>query len=410
MERRKNLPLDDLNKHRQNQKENSSSQNHLEKLRASHLIGKSINPHQLPDQQADTHEPVQKKIAGGPSGLDMPFAQRYLSMMEVRYSADSQKKTRAKIEQLAQFLPNPQIIVSVGVGTGEEVQVAAQLFSNAQVYGLDISRGAILSAREKLALSDNEWIEGSATNIPLKGNSVDGIIMSAIMHEIYSYVPDGKQAWRQAIREVATKLAENGAFLLRDFAAPDAKGVVTMRMTSNVSRRFYEYFREHYRVFASQRKEEVAAFIEKRASNDNDYPPVDKETEVVQLLYARAAEVILHFHNFYRNGIKLGNIDWKEINETYLPPHPSHNPAIAMSKQEYIETVLAEGNKALADTPYTFICVQDTSSERPEASKLLVEHFSLQLPESEMTSEQLVNGVNKKMELVFKKVRAPMNS
>jgi hypothetical protein len=230
------------------------------------------------------------------------------------------------------------------------------------------------------------------------------------MHEIYSYIPDGKQAWRQAVREVATKLAENGAFLLRDFAAPDVRCVITMHIASNVARRFYEYFREHYRVFASQRKEDVAAFIEKRAPNDNDYPPVYKETGVVQLLYARAAEVILHFHNFYRDGIKLGNIDWKEINESYLPPHPSHNPAMAMSKQEYIEAVLAEGNKALANTPYTFICVQDASSERPETSKLLAEHFSLQLPESEMTSEQLVNGVTKKMELVFKKIRAPMNS
>jgi ubiquinone/menaquinone biosynthesis C-methylase UbiE len=469
MEKPTNSPLDDLNKHCQSQTENSSSQDHLKKLRASHLIGKGINPHQLSDQQADTnesfssyasreqhqqvkqytldsnntrtlrqhrltyqemimelttektlkygndeskrlHKPIQKKIAGGPSGLDMPFAQKYLSMTEAIYSSESQKKTRAKLEPLAQFLPNPQTVVSVGIGSGEEVQVAAKLFSDAQVYGLDISRGAILSAREKFALSDNEWIEGSATNLPFKENSVDGIIMSAIMHEVYSYVPDGKQAWRQAIREVATKLAENGAFLLRDFEAPDVKGVITMHITSNVARQFYEFFREHYRVFASQRKEEATAFIEKRAPNDNDYPPVDKKTDVVPLLYVRAAEVILHFHNFFRDRIKLGNIDWKEINESYLPPHPSHNPAMAMSKQEYIETVLAEGNKALADTPYTFICVQDTSSERPQASKLLAEHFSLQLPESEMTSEQLVNGVNKKMELVFKKVRAPMNS
>ncbi len=133
------------------------------------------------------------------------------------------EKTRAKLKQLAQFLPNPGVVVSVGIGSGEKAQAAAELFKGAQIHGLDISRQAILSAQEKLTLSGmkDNWIEGSATKMPFRENSIDGFIMSAILHEIYSYIPDGKQAWSQAIKEVATKLAENGAFLLRDFAAPE---------------------------------------------------------------------------------------------------------------------------------------------------------------------------------------------
>jgi ubiquinone/menaquinone biosynthesis C-methylase UbiE len=471
----RNLPLDDPNKRRQSRTEHSSSPSRLEQLRASHAISSGISPCQMSDQQAGTneasssynsgehrrqarryksdsnntralwqrgvrsqkilnllverqkycgneskrsHEPVQEKIAGDPSGLDVHFAKNYLSMAEVSYyeainpwTDESLKKTKAKLQQLANFLDKPQVVVSVGIGSGEEVQAAAKLFSGAQIYGLDISRQAIELAKDKLAFSGMEanWVEGSATKIPFRKESIDGFILSATLHEIYSYIPDGKQAWRQAIREVTTKLAENGALLLRDFAAPEVKDTVTMRMTSDLARQFYEYFREHHRVFASWGKEEVATLTEKRMSNDGDYPPVDKEIGVVQLPYARAAEVMLHFRNFHdncsRDLTRLGDPHWKEINETYLPPHPSHKPAMAMPKHKYIEAVLAEGNKALADTPYTFICVQDALSERPETSRFLAEHFSLQLPGSEMISEQLVNGVTKKMELVFKKVK-----
>lgn len=369
------------------------------------------------DESKRSHEPAQEKIAGDPSGLDVHFAKDYLSTVEVSYyeainpwTDESLEKTKAKLHQLANFLDKPGVVVSVGIGSGEEVQVAAQLFSSAQIHGLDISRQAIELAQEKLTLSGMEanWIEGSATKMPFKKESIDGFILSATLHEIYSYIPDGKQAWRQAIREVATKLAENGALLLRDFAAPEVKDV-TMHMTSDFARQFYEYFREHHRVFASCDKEKVATLTEKRAPNDSDYPPVNKETGEVQLPYARAAEVMLHFRNFddnYSKGLtKLGDPHWKEINETYLPPHPSHEPAMAMPKQEYIEAVLAEGNKTLADTPYEFICVQDKLSERPNESRTLAKHFSVQLPGSEMTSEQLINGVTNKMELVFKKVK-----
>jgi len=367
------------------------------------------------------HEPVQGKTDGDPSGLDVHFAREYLeSTAEVGYyeginlgTPESLTVTKGKLEQLAQFLDKPRDVVSVGVGSGEEVQAAVELFApgGTRIHGLDLSPRAISFAKERLARygMDAHLVEGSAIDMPFAENSIDGFIMSAILHEIYSYVPDGKQAWGQAIGQVATKIAENGAFLLRDFAAPQIKETVTMHMTSDIAGQFYDYFREQHRVFTSWGEKEVAAIIEKRTPNDGDYPPVDENTGVVQLPYARAAEVLLHFRNFYndysRGMTTLGDPHWKEINESYLPPHPYQNPSVAMSKHEYIEAVLSEGNKALADTPYTFVCVQDAFSGRSETSRFLNDHFSLQLPGSQATSEQLVDGVTNKMELVFKKVR-----
>src|SRR5436853_7823190 len=100
--------------------------------------------------------------------------------------------------------------------------------------------------------------------------------------------------------------------------------------------------------------------------NDPDFPAVDEQSRTVRLPYARAAEVLLHFRNFYndysRGLTTFGDRHWKEINESYLPPSPHANPSEAMPKHEYIGAVLAEADTALAGTPYKFLCFQDAIS------------------------------------------------
>ena len=61
---------------------------------------------------------------------------------------------------------------------------------NTQYYGLDLSEGMLKEAKEKdekINRTNATYEVGNAFNLPYKENSKDAIILSSIMHELYSY-------------------------------------------------------------------------------------------------------------------------------------------------------------------------------------------------------------------------------
>lgn len=321
--------------------------------------------------------------------------------------------TRRKIEPLLRFTPNARKVVSIGVGNGEEIHVLKDLFTNpeTQVIGLDLSRTAINIAKDRINKNNlrAELIQGSGIEMPFKNESIDGMVMSAILHEIYSYVPDGRNAWRKAIREVAEKITDDGTFLLRDFAAPQIPGNVTLSCNTDIATNFYNYFTGRYRTFEGWSEQSRDLIRDKRNSNDPDYPDFDANTRSVMLPYAHAAEILLHFRNFwsdYQAGLTtIGNPDWKEIDEAYLVPDPHITRFQAMAPFQYLSTVIVEANRVLQTTNYEMVCVQNETSDRPETNSFLARHFTLYMPGVAETNEQMIGNVTKKMELVFKKIR-----
>ena len=348
-------------------------------------------------------------------GLNVDFAKGYLETKAgggcYLDTSESFDLAEAKIAPLKKFLPHPKDVVSVGVGTGEELHAIAKIYKDelAVIHGLDLSSKSLLIAKERLLKYglNPDMIEGSAINLPFANHNVDGIIESSILHEIYSYVPDGKSAWKKAISEVALKLSEGGIYLLRDFSGPANKGDVQLSLTSDIAKNFYKYFKKYFRNFTLCDPEYVKNIIDKRAQNNSDLPEYDPQSHVVTLPFGMAAEVVLHFRNFYDNYTKgitnLNDADWKEINESYLPPNPSLSGTHTMTKDEYMETVLVEANNALENTGYKIVCVQNESSVRPEMVKFLADHFVLNIQDSGESSRDLLSEVTQKMELVFKK-------
>ncbi|GEM_PF-6098934 len=121
------------------------------------------------------------------------------------------------------------------------------------------------------------------------------------------------------------------------------------------------------------------------------------------------AEVMLKFRNFwndYQSGLtRVGDVNWKEIDEAYLVPNPYLSDFTVMSPVTYVTTVLGEANQSLQNTNFQMVSIQNELSERPETNDFLAQHFTLDMPGIAETNRALINNTTKKMELVFRKVK-----
>ncbi len=286
---------------------------------------------------------------------DVDFARTYLErttsssyLASILSTPESLITTKSKLSPFTSGLLNPRRVVSVGVGSGEELQGLSELLPpGVALYGLDLSPSALAFCREYLGKYDLKpnLVEGSAIDMPFRSNSVDGVVMSAILHEIYSYVASGKEAWKRGIRGVATILDEQGSFLLRDFESPkDGDSTVELQLRTDFSKDFYKYFRKYFRTFTAWPGQEVDEIEHRRTAEDSDFPQLLPDQDLIKLRLSDTAELALHFRNFY-NDFSHGQTNfedagWKEINETYFVPDPNNSSITTMDKSRYIQAVI----------------------------------------------------------------------
>ncbi|MBI4098170.1 MAG: class I SAM-dependent methyltransferase [Candidatus Levybacteria bacterium] len=311
---------------------------------------------------------------------------------------------------LGKYLIDPIALLSVGAGNGEELQAFYQMYGSSvqQLIGIDISQRALDLAGSRLAGNPHvSLILGDAVSVPLGDESVDGIVLSSLLHEVYSYSVDGKEGWNSAVREAARLLRENGCMLIRDSQAPNLTGEIQIQLRTILAQDFYEYFIKCFRSFngwdASGGKMPIPTRIK-------DFPPSDS-SHAITLPIGQASELLLHFANFlmgYPSEYKvMGDKYWKELNEIYYIP-TNTDPLQPMSSDEYAVEVIAQADLMLADTKFRLVCLEQVASPRPRMRTPIMEHFYLALPGSEMspeTSAGLVNNFGNKMDIVFKKVK-----
>ena len=321
-----------------------------------------------------------------------------------------------KMQLIRKFIRTPKSIVSVGVGSGAELIALAKQFKplHTQIYGLDLSKNAIDNVAEMMKTQGLEvnFIVGSATNVHFQKNSIDVIIESSLLHEIYSYMPSGKNSWIEAISAVPGQLADNGIFILRDFSLPEYKGNVEINFISDFSIKFYNYFQKYYRLFKGWdvKQNNVMSNLELEY---NSYPLLSASNSI-SIAFPKAAELILHFKNFYHdyknNSVTFDDFKWKEINETYFIPNPLKSGFSPIAKNEYIQAVLKTAKNAMQGIGYELICIQDKTSTNKKMAELFKYHFKLNPASKTVIHEQdLFLETTGKMELVFKKVKIDKN-
>lgn len=120
---------------------------------------------------------------------------------------------------------NGKSILDVGPGGGALMDLIAERFIDADVYGIDIAENVIEALKNKKSNENKRWnlIKGDALYLDkyIEKNKVDTIIYSSIIHELYSYIPfEGKKFNRDTIEKALTSaydiLPVGGRIIIRD--------------------------------------------------------------------------------------------------------------------------------------------------------------------------------------------------
>ncbi len=347
-------------------------------------------------------KPAQEHLDSAPSG--------YLEAIN-EVDPEELVKHVEKVGPLLDYAPNAGCVVSVGVGSGLELRALRHLYPDAsktRIIGLDLSMQAIASAIQYLKYHNvlAELIHGSALNMPFRTNGqvVDGLVFSAILHEVYSYVPDGRRAWKLALQEAFQNLAPGGVLVLRDFAAPEKHGPAEVQFISDEAIAFYDYFRQRYRTFETWETDDVKAMHDRRVTFD-DFPPATGGKVILE--FRDAAEMMLHFRNYIdhiERGILVpGDTSWKEIDECYLVPQKDEMGVDRrMAPADYAREVLKIGCESLGGSTGSVVLLRDVVAERPDTAEFLQYHFGITMEgvEKELT---LFRQIPRKMEYAFRK-------
>lgn len=116
-------------------------------------------------------------------------------------------------------------ILDVGPGGGALLDLLEKTYPNTEIYGLDLSQNVIDSLTKKKKKENHTWniIKGDALQISkyFKEKSIDTIIYSSIIHELYSYIKyDGKlfnkETIKQSLKEAYKILPKGGRIIIRD--------------------------------------------------------------------------------------------------------------------------------------------------------------------------------------------------
>lgn len=116
-------------------------------------------------------------------------------------------------------------VLDVGPGGGVMLDLIEKSNPNLDVYGIDLSQNVIDKLTKKKIDENHNWniVKGDALNLTkyFKENSIDTIIYSSIIHELYSYIEyNGKQfnkdTIKQSLKEAYKILPKGGRIVIRD--------------------------------------------------------------------------------------------------------------------------------------------------------------------------------------------------
>lgn len=126
--------------------------------------------------------------------------------------------------KILEFITGKKIL-DVGPGSGVLMDLIAQTYPDKEVYGIDISSNVINELKKKELKENKKYnlIKGNALNLDkyYQKNSMDTIIFSSVIHELFSYIEYDKRKFNhdviiKILKSAYEILSKNGRIIIRD--------------------------------------------------------------------------------------------------------------------------------------------------------------------------------------------------
>ena len=128
------------------------------------------------------------------------------------------------------FLADGEKVVHIASGDGLMTYIMAILRPRQHFIGIDKDRRVVNKARETYNLDNLEFITGDATHDIFEPESLDAVINSYSLHEIYSNARYNENTVRQALEKQFKALKKEGLMFIRDYASPQEEEFVMIEL------------------------------------------------------------------------------------------------------------------------------------------------------------------------------------
>ncbi len=160
------------------------------------------------------------------------------------YSAGMDASLSVKIEDICPHV-KPGKIVDKGCGTGTLLVHLGNLFPESEIVGMDLSSELLRTSDGQYYANQNvSVVRGNIIHQRFAPGSVATIILSSVVHEIYSYTGYDREQVRIALTNARTELELGGRVVIRDGIKPSLTGNVWMRCDGETEERFRRFARE----------------------------------------------------------------------------------------------------------------------------------------------------------------------
>lgn len=207
--------------------------NRKRSLRDGHRAAIGIAKESRPNTRDTARNTAARPAAKPAVPATNPLIDRYTALHDLPHTT-----IRKAWFTLAHLMVSPgATIVDMGCQGGAMAYALALLSPESKIIGVDIGKDMIESAREKYAAPNLEFIVGDVGAPDLfKPGSIDAIINSFILHEIYSGAFYNDRSVVQTLTNQFGLLKEDGILFIRDYAMPLPGEYVLMEMPDIDSR------------------------------------------------------------------------------------------------------------------------------------------------------------------------------
>ncbi|PCI56094.1 MAG: methyltransferase [Alphaproteobacteria bacterium] len=121
-------------------------------------------------------------------------------------------------------------VLDMGCGDGELTYAMAVLSPKMRFIGIDKSKKTIRVAKEKYQTHNLEFKIGDVSSDLFEPESIDAIINSYILHQVFSNARYNERIITDTLRKQFTMLKNDGTMFIRDYTKPDGDDFVLLEM------------------------------------------------------------------------------------------------------------------------------------------------------------------------------------